>query len=747
MKKNDWLLLTSVALYSFLFYQQGLGINFLIFTLFLLAALISINHELIKSKNWLLAAAGSLLSAGCVAYYGNPLSFTANFISLSLLSGLSGNPRTSVVFSLLSSWYSYVSAGVFIVRDYLEKKQLQVRQSGNPLVTRSWLIGLPVVVVLGFFFMYRAANPLFYNFTQQISFDFISWGWLIFTMGGFILSYGFFYHRPIAELVLIDALASNQLYPREEQTTTFLGQLWSLHQELFTGVILLSLLNLLLLVVNGLDVNFLYLGVALPTGITYSESVHQGIGMLITSILVAIAIILFYFRGNLNFYQQNKNLKLLAYGWIFQNAFMLVSTAYRNLLYIQEYSLTYKRIGVFIYLLLVLLGLFITAVKIARIKSNWYLFRQNAWATYLVLVLACLVNWDLLITRFNINRAQNQQKSLDREYLLSLSEINLPELLQLQNQHDKMRNAPVITVLPGLSAAALTDYFPDSTIAYKTHLHSKLIRYLIESQQTGWQSWNQTKHRVFNTIQLLEQTRHIPQLLLPEQQLDTLAFVASFPHVRELDLRDNHIQDLSLMQHTRQLERLDVSENNLTSISSLPALPHLKALSISNNKIQDIRSLAALPALEILDLQGNNLIQINPLASLPKLKELNLAHNQIYVDSAIFKQLFRLVKLDISGNKVTDLAALDTCTALRYLNVSQNHLISLHACQNFPFLEYLQVDGNPIQDYTALYSLKNLKILVVNQYISETDYLGLCQALPHTSIRKAIANNSNPANN
>ena len=39
MKKNDWLLFAAVGLYSFLFYQQTLGINFLIFTLFLVTAL------------------------------------------------------------------------------------------------------------------------------------------------------------------------------------------------------------------------------------------------------------------------------------------------------------------------------------------------------------------------------------------------------------------------------------------------------------------------------------------------------------------------------------------------------------------------------------------------------------------------------------------------------------------------------------------------------------------------------------
>ena len=40
MKRNDWILLIAVAAYSFLFYEQSPGINFLIFTIVLLACLL-----------------------------------------------------------------------------------------------------------------------------------------------------------------------------------------------------------------------------------------------------------------------------------------------------------------------------------------------------------------------------------------------------------------------------------------------------------------------------------------------------------------------------------------------------------------------------------------------------------------------------------------------------------------------------------------------------------------------------------
>src|SRR5688500_1135840 len=113
MKKNDWILLITTALYSLLFYQQTPGINFLIFNVALITCLGIKENSLLKDTRWTLAAIGSLLSSLCISYYGNGLSVTANLISLGLLSALSYKRNTSVILSLLFSFYSYCSTPVF----------------------------------------------------------------------------------------------------------------------------------------------------------------------------------------------------------------------------------------------------------------------------------------------------------------------------------------------------------------------------------------------------------------------------------------------------------------------------------------------------------------------------------------------------------------------------------------------------------------------------------------------------------
>src|SRR5947209_7930195 len=129
MKKNDWILLLAVCLYSFLFYEQSSGINFLLFTIFLLVTLLFQDNTLFRKKSWLFAATGSLLSALCIAYYGNTLSVVANIISLSLVSCLSVAGQSSVIFALLFSFYSYASSLIFMAINRVERKRAAAMES------------------------------------------------------------------------------------------------------------------------------------------------------------------------------------------------------------------------------------------------------------------------------------------------------------------------------------------------------------------------------------------------------------------------------------------------------------------------------------------------------------------------------------------------------------------------------------------------------------------------------------------
>lgn len=572
MKKNDLPLVAATALYSLLFFQQSYGINFLLFTLALILLLIIRSKEVIKNKYWLLAAGGSVLSALCVSHYGNTLSFIANIISVSLLSAYSLG-SSSLFFALLFAFYSYASSLFFMFINRLERTQ-EPEKANSASVKKIVLVIIPILIALLFFFMYRGSNILFNEFAKKINFDFISWNWIAFTLGGFILLYGFFRYRVISVFASFDEKASDEIDRQNTNTISLFGKKLSLADENFSGTALLILLNSLLLIVNGLDFNFLFVDGKLPAGLGYSEFVHQGIGMLITSIIIAIFIILFYFRGALNFYEKSPLLKFLAYLWIIQNVFMLFSTAMRNDMYITEYGLTYKRIGVYVYLLLTAIGLCTTLLKVSQAKSNMFLFRINSWLFYSVLLASCFFNWDGIITNFNIHKASQ----LEKRYLVSLSYANLPELFQLKA--DSLHKYKEFNMAP--EEYAVADSRDPYQYDFSKELNRKLFYFLNAREKTSWRSWNYLGETVNTELEQMQVYNKIAQLDLQSGKLTSLEGIQHFKALKKLNLFRNSVNSLEGIQNLQQLEELDLSENPLTDYTPLYSLKNLKVLHLAS---------------------------------------------------------------------------------------------------------------------------------------------------------------------
>jgi hypothetical protein len=614
MKKNDVILLISVILYSYLFYDQAAGLNFLIFNCAVLALLLYRNMELLRTRNWLIVAAGALVSAACIYVYSSPLAITANIISLAILSAISLRPGTSYLISIFLYICAAGSSFVFMIIDGVNRKSKEViGKYKRPLYVRFLLIILPLIVALIFFFFYQSANPLFYDLTKDINLDFISIGWLFFTFAGFLLMYAFFYNRFIPGISDLDEKISLDLNKEQAARPTFLNKLLRLDTEYSSAMILFSMLNILLLIVNILDLNYLWFDGKLPAGIKHKEFVHNGVGALISSIISAILIILFYFRGTLNFYEKGKWIRMLAYLWILQNAFMIFSTAYRNNLYIMESGLSYKKIGVYVYLLLTLVGLATTFIKVLRLKSNWYLFRVNAAVSYYVLVLSCIPNWDVLITDFNIRKYSEEKKELEKYLILDLSFKNLPQLYMLPED------------LAAKDDLKARDYYYALRGTYFTSFlegrDEKLYNFLADLKEEGWQSRCIEKQRVYQDLYAMRS--RIKTFRFMQHYQRSLEPIFIFSDLEKLQMSNNFEVKLKELSHFEKLQELNLAGCNLDSLTGFPPLKELRMLDLSNNNIRDLKPLAGLKKLEVLNLSGYNTIHsYAPLLSLPSLKVL-----------------------------------------------------------------------------------------------------------------------------
>jgi hypothetical protein len=235
----------------------------------------------------------------------------------------------------------------------------------------------------------------------------------------------------------------------------------------------------LLLVVNIIDINFLWLHFQYEEGKPVYKMVHEGTELLIVSIVLAMAILMFFFKGNLNFYKRNKWLKYGAYAWIIQNALLVTSVFMRDYYYILKHGLAYKRIGVLFFLLMVLIGLITVFVKIWSRKTNYFLFRVNAWAGIVVLVLATTIHWDEFIAGYNLKRKNTVD--LDVQFLLSLSDKALPlldtNIVALQKRENDLQ---------------ALDKYREATCdtCFIEQLKQREKQFAEKQQQLSWLSWN-----------------------------------------------------------------------------------------------------------------------------------------------------------------------------------------------------------------------------------------------------------------
>ncbi|MCO4819070.1 MAG: DUF4173 domain-containing protein [Bacteroidetes bacterium] len=171
---------------------------------------------------------------------------------------------------------------------------------------------------------------------------------------------------------------------------------------------------------------------AVSQDFSYSGYVHQGVYASIFSI-VASAILTVLTTNYLG--DQNKApFRIANYVFIGLNMLFIFQNVLRNYSYIGQYGLTEKRLIIFIYLILCIVGLLLTVVTIAQNKSLGFLYKTNAFNVYIALIISALLNWSTIITQYNLNHPYGFEKHIDYHYLFSLDNSNT---YLLKDHYDK----------------------------------------------------------------------------------------------------------------------------------------------------------------------------------------------------------------------------------------------------------------------------------------------------------------------
>lgn len=232
--------------------------------------------------------------------------------------------------------------------------------------------------------------------------------------------------------------------------------------------------------------------------------------------------------------------------------------------------------------------------------------------------------------------------------------------------------------------------------------------------------------------------------------LQNLSFLQNCSELTEVQVNGNHLTDLTGLENSIKLHTLQAGGNQLTDISGLTNATCLRFVFLNDNQLADASVLEKSAAnLKNVYLKNNRLTNVDFLANSTELMYLNVDANEITSLQSL-KNCTKLVGLSAAENAISDFAGLTGFGALQYLNLSGNQVAlqngetvsmgaqdgtvldfsnnQIHAA---PISEsckynYLLLRGNPMTDYTALYSASGN--LLVLDYSDQIDFSRLAQA-------------------
>ncbi|MCW3161939.1 DUF4173 domain-containing protein [Chryseobacterium oryctis] len=417
MKTHHYIFLTT-ALFVVLFYNENIGLNFGILGLIYSFLTLYKTLEKNRTKTFLLLFVTSILSSIAFAWYGDFPSFLAVVSSLLLLSFKSRNRRTKtllIVPVFIINFFTFICR-FFRFDDWLPKRNM----SGVWQKTLAFIL-IPLVFLSIFFGIYSAGSEHFANLFYGYELDINIWQVLCLSILGFFLAFNYWNYVVERYIYKQNYILDNDFQEKDKiqkPTYSFLD----LDSERMSGVISFFSLNILLIFFI-ITFNYEQFYEVAKTPNQLSEETHERVGAVIGSIIMAILVIMFYFKSNFNFDSKAGLMKILAKTWIVLNAILVFSAMAKNTEYIINYGMTYKRLGVYAFLILSLIGLILTFIKIQKRKKNAFLFNTMVWYFYATILVISHINWGGFITSYNMKRSDFDLDYHKREFYFNKKQL------------------------------------------------------------------------------------------------------------------------------------------------------------------------------------------------------------------------------------------------------------------------------------------------------------------------------------
>lgn len=214
----------------------------------------------------------------------------------------------------------------------------------------------------------------------------------------------------------------------------------------------------------------------------------------------------------------------------------------------------------------------------------------------------------------------------------------------------------------------------------------------------------------------LEYAVNLKNIELPDQAIKDLTPIKDLKKLTRLNVGRNPITNHEILANIKTLEILDIGGTQIKDLTPIKDLTNLKGLTLMENNIEDISLLKNLVNLTHLNLDTNKISNIEVIKNFPNLEQLQLRKNQVE-DITPLIGLSKLQKISLENNKIKDIKPLKNLVVLEELGLSNNQISDITPLKNLTKLSTLLIDGNHIVDATAIKDLTPRYLIMNGQTI------------------------------
>ncbi len=197
-----------------------------------------------------------------------------------------------------------------------------------------------------------------------------------------------------------------------------------------TAITFISMVTVVYVIFCGIQILFLFTGgMLLPEAYTYAEYAHQGFFQLLFVCLFNLVLV----GVSMAVFDVNRVLKLLLLLCCGCTYIMLASSAFRMILYIRTYHLSFLRVLVLWFL--AMLAVLLAGVAVTVVNRKFKLFRYCVAVVAVSYLVFSFGKPDVLVAEYNIAQMGEDISFDDLEYLAGLSVDTVPALSRYRFEH------------------------------------------------------------------------------------------------------------------------------------------------------------------------------------------------------------------------------------------------------------------------------------------------------------------------